>query len=51
MYKPRFEQLQAVLESEIAAGLSAAECSQAIDRLAASVDEARVLIADLLQEG
>ena len=37
--------------AEIAAGLSAAECSQAIDRLAASVDEARVLIAEFLQEG
>ena len=37
--------------AEIAAGLSAGECSQAIDRLAVAVDEARALIAKLLREG
>ena len=37
--------------AQIAATGSAAECSQAIDRLAAAVDEARVLIAELLREG
>lgn len=37
--------------AEIAAGQSAQECSQAIDRLAQAVDEARALIAQLLREG
>lgn len=37
--------------AEIAAELSAGECSQAIDRLAVAVDEARALIAELLREG
>ena len=37
--------------AEIAAGQSAEECSQAIDRLAQAVDEARALIAQLLLEG
>jgi HPt (histidine-containing phosphotransfer) domain-containing protein len=37
--------------AEMAAGRTAAECSQAIDRLAQAVDEARVLIAQLLREG
>lgn len=37
--------------AEIAARHSAAECSQAIDRLAQAVDEARALIAQLLREG
>ncbi len=37
--------------AEIAAGLTAAECRQAIDRLAQAVDEARALIAQLLREG
>ena len=36
---------------EIAASHSASECSKAIDRLAAAVDEARALIAQLLREG
>jgi len=35
--------------TEIAAGRSAAECSQAIDRLALAVDEARALIAEMLR--
>jgi HPt (histidine-containing phosphotransfer) domain-containing protein len=35
---------------EIAASHSASECSKAIDRLAAAVDEARALIAQLLRE-
>lgn len=37
-------------ETENAAGRSPAECSQAIDRLASAVDEARALIAELLRE-
>ena len=37
--------------AEMAAGQSADECSRAIDRLAAAVDEARLLIAELLREG
>jgi HPt (histidine-containing phosphotransfer) domain-containing protein len=37
-------------EAENAAGRSPAECSLAIDRLASAVDEARVLIAELLRE-
>ncbi len=37
--------------AEIAAGRTATECSQAIDRLAQAVDEARALIAQLLREG
>lgn len=37
--------------AEIAAGRTAEECSQAIDRLAQAVDEARALIAQLLREG
>jgi HPt (histidine-containing phosphotransfer) domain-containing protein len=36
--------------TEIAARESAAECVAAVDRLAAAVDEARVLIAELLQQ-
>jgi HPt (histidine-containing phosphotransfer) domain-containing protein len=42
---------QTASAAEMAAGRSAAECSQAIDRLAQAVDEARVLIAQLLREG
>ena len=42
---------QSARAAEIAAGQSAAECSQAIDRLAQAVDEARALIAQLLLEG
>ena len=42
---------QSANAAEIAAGQSAAECSQAIDRLAQAVDEARALIAQLLREG
>jgi HPt (histidine-containing phosphotransfer) domain-containing protein len=37
--------------AEMAAGLTAAECSQAIDQLAQAVEEARALIAQLLREG
>ncbi len=37
--------------AETAAGQSADECSRAIDRLAQAVDEARILIAELLREG
>jgi len=37
--------------TETAASHSASECSKAIDRLAAAVDEARALIAKLLREG
>ena len=37
--------------TEIAAAKSATDCIAAIDRLAAAVDEARALIADLLREG
>lgn len=37
--------------TEIAARESAAECIAAVDRLAAAVDEARALIAELLREG
>jgi HPt (histidine-containing phosphotransfer) domain-containing protein len=37
--------------TEIAARESAAECVAAVDRLAAAVDEARALIAELLREG
>jgi HPt (histidine-containing phosphotransfer) domain-containing protein len=36
--------------TEIAARESAAECVAAVDRLAAAVDEARALIAELLQQ-
>ena len=37
-------------ETELAASRSPAECSVAIDRLALAVDQARVLIAELLRE-
>ena len=37
--------------AEIAAAGSPSECSQAIDRLAKAVDEARALITELLREG
>jgi HPt (histidine-containing phosphotransfer) domain-containing protein len=37
--------------TEVAAAQSATDCIAAIDRLAAAVDEARALIADLLREG
>jgi HPt (histidine-containing phosphotransfer) domain-containing protein len=37
--------------AEIAATHSASECSDAVDRLAKAVDEARALIAQLLREG
>jgi HPt (histidine-containing phosphotransfer) domain-containing protein len=37
--------------AETAALTTPSECSQAIDRLAAAVDEARALIAELLREG
>lgn len=37
--------------AEIAAGGSPSECSQAVDRLAQAVDQARALIAILLREG
>jgi HPt (histidine-containing phosphotransfer) domain-containing protein len=40
----------AAAAAERVAGLSAAECSQAVDRLARAVDEARALIAELLRE-
>lgn len=42
---------QTARAAEIAAGLSPPECVQAVDRLAAAVDEARALIAELLREG
>ena len=35
--------------AELAAGSGASECSQAVDRLAQAVDEARALIAELLR--
>jgi HPt (histidine-containing phosphotransfer) domain-containing protein len=37
--------------TEAAAAQSAADCVAAVDRLAAAVDEARVLIAEMLREG
>ena len=37
--------------AERAAGIAPSECSAAVDRLALAVDEARALIAELLQEG
>jgi len=36
--------------AELAAGSGASECSQAVDRLAQAVDEARALIAELLRQ-
>ena len=36
--------------AEQSAGMSANECSQAVDRLAQAVDEARALIAELLRQ-
>lgn len=36
--------------TEVAAGQSSAACSEAIDRLAAAVEEARALIAELLRQ-
>jgi HPt (histidine-containing phosphotransfer) domain-containing protein len=36
--------------AEQSAGMSASECSQAVDRLAQAVDEARALIAELLRQ-
>ncbi len=40
---------RAARATEVAAGGAAAECSAAIDRLAATIEEARVLIAELLR--
>ena len=37
--------------AELAASGPTSECSQAIDRLASAIDEARALIAELLREG
>jgi HPt (histidine-containing phosphotransfer) domain-containing protein len=42
---------QSARAAEVAAGLSPPECVAAVDRLAAAVDEARALIAQLLREG
>lgn len=42
--------VQAAAAAERVAGASADECSQAVDRLAHAVDEARALIAQLLRE-
>jgi HPt (histidine-containing phosphotransfer) domain-containing protein len=40
---------RAARAAELAAGGAAAECSAAIDRLAAAIEEARALIAELLR--
>lgn len=40
---------RAARAAELAAGAAAAECSAAIDRLAAAIEEARALIAELLR--
>jgi HPt (histidine-containing phosphotransfer) domain-containing protein len=40
---------RAARAAELAAGEAAAECSAAIDRLAAAIEEARALIAELLR--
>ena len=42
------EVARAARAAELAAGGAAAECSAAIDRLAAAIEEARALIAELL---
>ena len=40
---------RAARATELAAGAAGAECSAAIDRLAAAIEEARALIAELLR--